>query len=156
MNRRSALLILLAVAGFLLAGRPSAAVETCDLDCLEKRLSGLRGKVVLVDFWATWCPPCKWEIPEIARLRERYRDLGFEVLGVSLDTRPDAVDRFLGKTPVPYPVVLGTRDVKRNYRVMALPTKILLDRSGAVVERREGYVEGEVLEEAVRRLLGSP
>ncbi len=138
----------------LLAGTAAPAAETCGQACLEARLAELRGKVVLVDFWASWCPQCRWEIPELSRLQKELGPLGFQVLGVSLDARPEPLERFLRKNPVPYPVVRGTAEVKSSYRVVALPTTVLINRRGRVVSRREGFVEGEVLEAEIRRWLG--
>src|SRR3989304_4558271 len=88
------------------------------LDNQEITLSSLRGKVVLLDFWATWCGPCKESIPHLVQLYKNYRESGFELVGMSIDkSDEDAVRRFVKSMDIPYPVVTAPEDVVRNYRV---------------------------------------
>ncbi len=105
------------------------------------QLSDYEGKVVLIDFWATWCAPCRMEVPHLKELYSRYQEDGFEVVGISLDQAgPDVVRRFVAKHEIPYEVVMGNPDVARRYgRVTALPTACLIDRDGRVVKKYVGY-----------------
>jgi thiol-disulfide isomerase/thioredoxin len=104
------------------------------------RLSDLRGKVVLVNFWATWCVPCRTEMPAIEALYQRYKDRGLEVLAVNLDVLSTAgVETFVKEVSVTFPIVLDPSwAVAQLYRVGGLPTTYLIDRGGNVVVREIG------------------
>ena len=114
-----------------------------------------RGKVVLIDFWATWCGPCRAEMPRIAQYYEAYRDRGFEVVGVSVDKDRAKLDAFLQKSPLPW-VTLNEGDKKENptavhYNIAALPTTILVDRDGRVISLE---ARGKRLAQLLEQLLG--
>ncbi len=98
-------------------------------------LRDLRGKVVFLNFWATWCPPCKREMPSIERLYRRYKDRGFTVLAVSIDTAaPATVARFAKNLSLTFPIGLDPKmDVANRYTVRALPSSFVLDRNGTMV-----------------------
>lgn len=100
-------------------------------------LSDYADKVVLVDFWATWCDPCREEIPGLGELHKRLSPKGFAVLGVSMDEEGEkAVERFLVKQPIPYPVILnGGERPPAGWSVPGLPTAYLIGRDGAVLRR---------------------
>ncbi len=104
------------------------------------QLSDLRGKVVLLNFWATWCVPCQTEMPAIEALYQRYKDRGLEVVAVNLDRLSTAgVEAFLTEVKVSFPVVLDPSwSTAQAYRVVGLPTSYLIDRSGRVVVREVG------------------
>jgi thiol-disulfide isomerase/thioredoxin len=99
----------------------------------------LAGKVVLVDFWATWCGPCVAEIPRVRELYDRYHDRGFEVIGISLDDDADAVAAFAAKREIPWPIIHdrrgddGRQPLAERYGIAAIPTMILVGRDGLVV-----------------------
>lgn len=107
------------------------------LDGKTISLSQFAGKVVLVDFWATWCVPCREEMPDLVALREKYASRGFEILGVSMDEDgAKAVRRFLKKQPIPYPLVLnGGTTEPAGWTVPGLPTAYLIGRDGMVRKR---------------------
>ncbi len=110
-----------------------------DLNGQTVSLSSLRGKVVLLDFWATWCAPCRQDIPDLIALQTRYADEGLVVIGMSLDTLPEEVVRdFVRKAGIIYPVVLASSELAQAYAVEALPTKVLIDRSGRIREQKVG------------------
>lgn len=110
-----------------------------DLTGRPVSLSALRGKVVLLDFWATWCAPCRQDIPDLIALQKRHADEGLVVIGMSLDTLPEeAVRDFVRKAGINYPVVLAGSEIADAYAVEALPTKVLMDRSGKIRERKVG------------------
>jgi peroxiredoxin/Cu/Ag efflux protein CusF len=119
------------------------------------RLSNLRGKVVLLNFWVTWCGPCRAEMSTLDALYQRYKDRGLEVLAVNLDTAPIAnIQAFVGKAGVSLRVVLdSSSSTARTYRVFALPTTYLIDRAGNVVVREAGGRDW--LDSASQRAVGS-
>lgn len=104
------------------------------------RLSDLRGKVVLLNFWATWCVPCRTEMPAIEALYQRYKDQGLEVLAVNLDVLSTAgVEAFVSEVKVTFPIILDPSWATAHaYRVFGLPTTYLIDRAGNVVVREVG------------------
>lgn len=101
-------------------------------------LTSLRGKVVVLNFWATWCPPCRDEILSLNRMYERYRDRGLVVLGVSTGSTAQQVGGFLKDNSILYPVLLDGLDVSRLYKVYSIPSSFLIDKSGIIVERYLG------------------
>jgi len=117
----------------------------------------LRGKVVLVNFWATWCLPCRVEMPLLQRMSERHRDAGLVVVGLSVDRGDeDAVRSFLRERNVTYRVAMVGADVERAFGgVRGYPTSILIDRGGVVRHVVIGPLAAASFEPAVRRLLGS-
>jgi thiol-disulfide isomerase/thioredoxin len=109
-------------------------------DGQEITLSQLRGKVVLLDFWATWCGPCKESIPHLIQLYKTYRENGFEMIGMSLDKGDaDVVRNFAKSLDIPYPIVIAPEEVVRNYRVTSIPTTFFIDKEGKIRERITGF-----------------
>ena len=96
-------------------------------------LSELRGEVVLINFWATWCPPCREEMPAMQKVYEQYRDQGFQVLAISLDVQHAQVPAFVEEKGLTYPVMMD-RDgtVSDLYQILSLPTTFFVDRSGVI------------------------
>ena len=114
-----------------------------------------RGKVTIVNFWATWCPPCRTEIPEFIALQEKYRH-SLQIIGVSLDEgSPDVVRAFATEHGINYPIVMMTDDFRRGFPgVFALPTSFVLDPRGRIVQRHVGLISISVYEQEVRALAG--
>jgi peroxiredoxin len=119
------------------------------------KLSDLRGKVVLLNFWATWCTPCKVEIPWFVEMEREFKDEGFAVVGVSMDEDGwDAVKPFMSDLKINYRMVLGTEEMAQLYGgIEALPTSYILDRDGKVASVHMGIVSRSVFEEEIRALL---
>ncbi len=122
-------------------------------------LADYENRVLILDFWATWCPPCKREIPHFNELYEEYGEEGLEILGVSVDQGgPDVVRQYMESSDpdlVPdYPVVMVDRQTVQSYGPMQyIPTTYVIDRKGRVQRRFDGYQEKEVFEELVKKLL---
>lgn len=116
-----------------------------------------RGKVVIVNFWATWCPPCREEIPEMIELANRYKGR-LEIVGVSMDDSPaQDVARFAHEMGINYPVVMGSNSIDEEYGgVPALPTSYIVNRDGRVVQKHVGLYPVEVYDSEIRALLGLP
>jgi thiol-disulfide isomerase/thioredoxin len=110
------------------------------LDNQEITLSKLKGKVVLLDFWATWCGPCRESIPHLIHLYKTYRESGFEIIGISLDKGdPQVVRNFAKSLEIPYPIVIGPEKVMRDYKVTKIPTSFLIDKEGKIRESMIGF-----------------
>src|SRR5437899_150779 len=122
------------------------------------RLSDYRGKVVLLDFWATWCGPCKIEIPWFMEMQRKNKDRGFEVLGVSMDDEGwEVVKPFLADVGVNYRVVIGNDATAQSYGgVDALPTTFLIDRSGKIAAVHVGLASKKDFEDGIETLLQTP
>ena len=115
----------------------------------------LRGKVVLVNFWATWCPPCRAEIPDLVALQEKYPD-HLQILGISEDEGSvDVVRQFAAEQKVNYPIVMLTPELEEIFRgVNALPTSFVVDRDGRIVQKHIGLLNASVTEHETRVLAG--
>ncbi len=102
-------------------------------------LSSLKGKVVLLNFWATWCPPCKAEMPTMNKLYNEIRGRGLEIIAVSTDNSLSTIRNYLAKNPLDFPVVHDEKNqLSRQYRVFSMPTTFLIDRNGIIVEKFYG------------------
>jgi thiol-disulfide isomerase/thioredoxin len=124
-------------------------------DGKEIRLSSLRGKAVLVNFWATWCEPCKIEMPSLVDLQKKYGPQGLQIVGVAMDDADDKeINSFAHKMGVNYMVLRGTEKVGELYGgVDHLPMTYYLDRSGKVVDETEGMAGEATFEDAIKRAL---
>jgi thiol-disulfide isomerase/thioredoxin len=121
-----------------LASAPNFTLKT--LDGQEIVLSKLKGKVILLDFWATWCDPCRESIPHLIQLYKTYQKNGFEVIGMNVDRGDmETVRHFAKAMDILYPIVITPSDVERNYGVTGLPTSILIDREGRIREKILGF-----------------
>ncbi|HFE32117.1 MAG TPA: TlpA family protein disulfide reductase [Gammaproteobacteria bacterium] len=107
------------------------------------KLSEQRGDVVMINFWASWCAPCRQEMPLLEELHDRYADLGFTLLGVNVEEDSNAALDLLKEIPVTFPVLFDSRnDVSKRYNVVAMPTTVILDRDGNVRYVHKGYLPG--------------
>ena len=107
------------------------------------KLSEQRGDVVMINFWASWCAPCRQEMPLLEELHDRYADLGFTLLGVNVEEDSSAALDLLKEIPVTFPVLFDSRnDVSKRYNVVAMPTTVILDRDGNVRYVHKGYLPG--------------
>jgi cytochrome c biogenesis protein CcmG/thiol:disulfide interchange protein DsbE len=122
------------------------------------RLSDYRGKVVLLDFWATWCGPCQIEIPWFTEFERRYKDRGFEVLGVSMDEDGwKAVNPFVNEQKINYRIVLGNDQTGDLYGgIEALPTTFVIDRDGRIASVHVGLSGRREFEDAIQKVLDAP
>ena len=116
--------------------------------------AGLSGKVVVANFWATWCVPCRSEIPDFNRLQASLGSQGVQVLGISLDEDgADVIKPFLIKNPIHYPIGLATEPTKASYKLDQLPVTVVFDRHGQMVDRFEGLTSPDKILDAVKRVL---
>ena len=135
--------------------RPAPEFALKDADGKVVHLSDYKGKVVLLDFWATWCGPCKIEIPWFMEMQRKNKDKGFEVLGVAMDDEGwEVVKPFVTKLGVNYRMVIGNDTTAQAYGgVDALPTTFLIDRAGKVAAVHVGLTSKRDFEDGIEQLL---
>ena len=139
-----------------LKGKPAPDFQLTDIDGNSIRLADLRGKAVLLNFWATWCPPCKIEMPWFVDIQKQYGPQGLQIVGVAMDEGDahDAVAKFAREMGLNYPVLLGNDKVADQYGgVDALPTTFYIGRDGKFVTRVFGLVSHGEIEDNVRAAL---
>jgi peroxiredoxin len=164
-SRRDLLQGLAAVTALAAGGRTAAATPAGPLapdftlrsvDGRNLRLHEQRGQVVLVNFWATWCGPCRIEMPHLNRLYDKYRDAGFVLLGVNVDDDPRSAAAAATKLGLRFPVLPDAdKTVSRLYDLSAMPSTVLIDRDGRVRHVHRGYKDGYELtyDAQIRELL---
>ena len=127
-----------------------------DLDGKPVQLSQLKGKVVVVNFWATWCLPCREEVPGFVALYREYRARGLEVIGVAMDKgKEERVKAFVRDFGIEYPIVVGDIQVARQWLVRGIPMTFLVDREGKVAQVLPGGIDKRSLEKGIQPLLGT-
>ena len=165
--------VVVLLAGYLLMGsQESSTANAMKLELPAHELSGMappftltaidgkavsladfRGKVVILDFWATWCPPCRREIPDFISLQTQYASQGLQIVAVALD-EPDKVQMFAQANRMNYPVLLGGDEISTQYGgISGIPTTFIIDRTGKIVERFEGFRPRAVFEETIKKVL---
>jgi cytochrome c biogenesis protein CcmG/thiol:disulfide interchange protein DsbE len=126
-----------------------------DLNGRVYRLNDFKGRVVLLNFFATWCGPCRQEIPHLLQLREKFGNQGVEIVGVSLDHQVDTVLRpFVQRHGITYPVLVGTREVVLDYGgIRGIPTTFVIDHNGIISDYFAGMPPSILMEESVTKVL---
>ena len=137
---------------------PSAAwsrdIPALDLPGLAELIQKNRGKVILLNFFATWCPPCRVEIPHLVKVQRQFGDRDVLVVSLSVDEKAAAVPPFVRAMGMEYPVYLADRSVAAAYRVSTIPHNVMYDREGKLVASQSGILEEESLVGVIRQLLG--
>ncbi|HEX5459156.1 MAG TPA: TlpA disulfide reductase family protein [Steroidobacteraceae bacterium] len=107
-------------------------------------LAQFKGDVVMINFWASWCSPCRQEMPLLDSIYRKYKDMGFELIGVNVEPDPKSANAWLKATPVSYPILYDPQSkVSQLYQVQAMPTTVIIDRSGTVRFLHRGYLPGD-------------
>ena len=123
-----------AAPGFTLQSRDGRAVS----------LAQFKGDVVIINFWASWCGPCRQEMPLLDSIYKQYKDMGFTMIGLNVERNPHDANAWLLKTPVSYPILYDTKSqVSQLYHVQAMPTTVIIDRQGIVRFVHNGYLPGD-------------
>ena len=136
--------------------RPAAPFELRDSKGKRVRLSDYRGKVLLLNFWATWCGGCKQEMPEFEQLAQSFKKRKFTVLGISVDEKGWAEIRpFLKNSKVTYRIALAEKNTPEGYDIQYLPATFLIDQNGQIAARYQGRVDAQDIEANIRLLVES-
>jgi peroxiredoxin len=134
--------------GIDLTGKAAQDFALPDLQGNQVSLSQFKGKVVVLDFWATWCPPCRKEMPELQTLFEKYKDKDVQVIAVSTDDTTEPVEAFVKDNSISFLVLHGSRDEMRAidqfYKITAIPRVLIIDREGVIKADITGYEEGRI------------
>ena len=129
--------------GFAVNAEPAPDFTLASNKDQNIKLSEQLGNVVMINFWATWCGPCRKEMPELEKLYQRYQDAGFMMLGVNVETDRAAAEQFIAKNPVSFPILFDLESTaSKAYDVKAMPTTVLVDRDGNIREVYKGYKAG--------------
>ena len=146
-----------AAFGFASANASVPSFQLTAIDGSELSSNALRGNVVLVNFWATWCPPCRFEMPGFQAVYESRKNDGFVVLGISIDGDPKLVEQFLAEHHITYPIAMASGSVVQSFGgVNVLPTSFLIDRNGRIRNEVRGMFTSVALRQAVDHLLAKP
>jgi peroxiredoxin len=147
MIKKAIVLVSVALASAIAAAAPvSGPAPSFELKARTGEavsLADLRGEVVMINFWATWCGPCRQEMPHLEALYQRYGSLGFTLLGVNVEDDPKGAEAWLAETPVSFPILFDSEnEVTKLYDVVAMPSTVLVDRSGNMRYIHHGYKPG--------------
>ncbi len=160
-------IVALCLLGLYIAGRrtarrpkPTASgnlapdFTVTDIDNHKLSLADYKGKVVLLDFWATWCAPCRTEIPHFVEMQNKYGPDGFQVIGISMDDDAKPVKEFSQQYKLNYPVAVGDDKLAESYGgVLGLPVNFIIDREGRIYAKHLGATDVSVFDQDVRDLL---
>lgn len=157
LSRSLALCALFAFSSLAQAANPAPDFSLAS-DKAHISLADLKGQVIYLDFWASWCTPCRHSFPWMNQLQQRYGDKGFRVIAVNLDKDRALASRFASETQPQFSILYDDGSVAERYGVQAMPTSYLIDRKGHIVASHLGFREDEVpaLEQAIATLVSKP
>jgi len=151
---KSTVLIVLSIITFIGSAatldafeKPAPDFVLTDVSGNEITLNKLKGKVIFLNFWATWCGPCRHEIPDFVEFYKQYKSRGIEIIGISVDKSAQKVKEFMDMHNINYPVVMATNEIMGDYKPgRYIPTTIIIDSMGHIVEKKVGIMDKETLE----------
>lgn len=146
-NRIAALAAVLALALPAWGAAADVQAPAFSLQSVDGKTVSLdqyKGQVIMLNFWASWCGPCRQEMPLLDDIYKQYKDMGFTLIGVNVEPDPHNADAWLKQTPVSYPVLYDPKSqVSQLYQVQAMPTTVIIDRKGVVRYVHNGYLPGD-------------
>lgn len=128
-------------------------LPTLSVKQVQEQIAAAKGKVVMLNFFASWCPPCREEIPGLNNLYKEFKDKGLIILGLSVDQTPSDLQKFLKTMPINYPVAFSSEDLARFYSVSSIPHNAIYDKNGKLVGNQPGYIEEAELRKLITSLL---
>ena len=142
-------------AATLQKGQPAPPIQVVTTSGQHVSLANYRGYVLILDFFATWCVPCRDSIPHLIGLNGRYGNQGLQILGMSVDEDSGDVKHFIAEKRINYPVAVTSEDLQADYGLRSVPTNVVINKKGIVVEKFSGYNEqiGRNIEALVKKLL---
>lgn len=158
---RRSLRVLAAAAGLALGGNMAASAATVGQPAPAVELPGpqgnvslaaAKGKVIYLDFWASWCGPCRQSFPWMNEMQAKYGARGFQVIGINVDAKREEADKFLAQTPARFTVAFDSKgDTPRSYAIKGMPTSVLIGADGTVLQQHSGFRDEErkALEDAI-------
>jgi thiol-disulfide isomerase/thioredoxin len=151
----AATIALLALSPLAASAKPAPSFTVKTLEGKPLKSSDLRQKPVVVDFWATWCGPCRASMPHLSAMQTRYEKRGLTVIGLSVDERgPQEVKKFANQLGVKFTLAMANDDVLDAYGpIRSIPTTFFINRKGDIVRRVVGYIDGETMEDYVKEIL---
>ena len=154
----TALLLILTVSTEAQSSPPPASLRLKNIHGRWLGLSNYKGKVVLINFWATWCPPCRQEIPDLIKMQRQYRNRGLQIIGITYPPETlSEVRGFARKLRMNYPIALGTKESKARFTSSeTLPMTVVIDRDGVVRGLIEGIMYSDEFDQKVKPLLNLP
>lgn len=166
MFKRAAALL---VAALMLASAPAGAIprngqpapnfKAFALSGSPLSMDSLKGSVVIVDFWATWCPPCRESLPFLSEMHRKYGKQGLQIVGMSVDDGGERhVKTFAAEKGLQYHIVMASDKVRADYGVRAVPVLFIIDKNGNLVEKMTGFspYHGKIIENLIKKLLAQP
>lgn len=128
-------------------------VEAVNVDSLEKEIADSKAEMLIVDFWATFCDPCRKQAPLFSSIYKKYQPKGLSIIGVSFDFDKNKLEKFIDKTGIQYPVYMAGDDVSFHYNIQSIPTMQVYDSDLNLVESHIGLIREEELTQEIERLL---
>lgn len=135
--------------------KTASPVAATTIDGAKISLEQYKGKVVLLDFFATWCPPCRASVPHLVELSNKYSSAGLQVVGLSVDEDVESLKKFVAEYKIPYPVAVASEETKTAYAVRSIPHLFIINRKGEIVEAHLGFDEqaAAAMETSIQKLI---
>ena len=145
--------LIVSAATFAAKEKPAPDFALTDLAGNEITLDDLTGKVIFLNFWATWCGPCRHEIPDFIEFYDKYKEQGVEIIGISVDKSEKKVKEFMDQHKINYPVAMATNEIMGDYKPgRYIPTTIIINPNGDIVEKKVGIMDKATLESYFQEL----